>query len=663
MPDKQLHVAAYAAGASLAAITLVYVFAPTFFMDGDSAMNTTSRKRSVIGLSNPANDCFINSVLQSLTGLGELRVYLAREKLRLARDQLEGERPRPHTIEEEKALDLQNEIVTQGLKDMLDALNERPIYKKTISAGAFISHLEKAFRQRISRQQQDAQEFLQVVTERMGEEYAAARKLRRKRRRAQLGAPMDALTNGISKLSAVQESDVASNLEEREKVERIVATDAEEELENHDDNDDENDEDFPFEGKMESQVECETCHFKPKPTISAFLSLTLHVPETSTTLNSCFDKVFQTEYIDDYICDKCRLEHAIAVRAAELSKTSGAEKLAQLSSDLSKLKEAFEKDPEVMPKGVELPDSKTAPKRRISRATRISEFPRILLIHLSRSVFSQHYSSTKNMAKVNFPERLPLGGLLNQKTYKLLGVVTHKGTHNSGHYESFRRQNLYMPFSTPNNLNPGGAFSQNGSPIGTPNLRATSLDVPRSSIDQISARAPSPLGHKTKTGDEEISPSSSLPSLSPSTSSLSSQSTRPASNSVSGRIPLNSTLTSPSDSRLSISNETPLAVSPPSSPEKTKRSSSILSRPSTTISLHRPSALRKRGKKEDNRWWRVSDEKIKDCKTSDVLGMQKEVYLLFYEVERPLQEDEANLGEQRHPLDQGEKSVVDLMST
>ena len=30
-----------------------------------------------------------------------------------------------------------------------------------------------------------------------------------------------------------------------------------------------------------------------------------------------------------------------------------------------------------------------------------------------------------------------------------------------------------------------------------------------------------------------------------------------------------------------------------------------------------------------------SDEKIKECKTSDVLGMQKEVYLLFYEMERP----------------------------
>jgi ubiquitin carboxyl-terminal hydrolase 16 len=45
------------------------------------------------------------------------------------------------------------------------------------------------------------------------------------------------------------------------------------------------------------------------------------------------------------------------------------------------------------------------------------------------------------------------------------------------------------------------------------------------------------------------------------------------------------------------------------------------------------SRLRRRRKPVD-RWWRISDEKIKECKTSDVLGMQKEVYLLFYEMEK-----------------------------
>ena len=39
---------------------------------------------------------------------------------------------------------------------------------------------------------------------------------------------------------------------------------------------------------------------------------------------------------------------------------------------------------------------------------------------------------------------------------------------------------------------------------------------------------------------------------------------------------------------------------------------------------------RRKGKKDD-KWWRISDDKIKETRTSEVLDMQKEVYLLFYQ--------------------------------
>lgn len=53
----------------------------------------------------------------------------------------------------------------------------------------------------------------------------------------------------------------------------------------------------------------------------------------------------------------------------------------------------------------------------------------------------------------------------------------------------------------------------------------------------------------------------------------------------------------------------------------------------TGVSDHAGKGKRK-GKKYGNLWWRISDEKIKECKTADVLGMQREVYLLFYELEK-----------------------------
>ena len=203
MQEKPLTIAAYAAGASLTAAALVYVFGPTYFLDDEAANPSRStRKKGIVGLSNPANDCFINSVLQALAGLPELRMYLIRE---LHRRKLDG--PSLYedidaAVEEEqkkdgkplpdwKLLGLQKGLITAGLKEVLDALNERPIYKKTISAQGFIRVVEEAFKTRVSRYQQDAQEFLQIVTERLGDEYHAGKKVRGQARKKHAVAAND----------------------------------------------------------------------------------------------------------------------------------------------------------------------------------------------------------------------------------------------------------------------------------------------------------------------------------------------------------------------------------------------------------------------------------------------------------------------------------------
>lgn len=618
MPDKPVTVAAYAAGASLAAITLFYVFGPTFFIDGENSYNTSSgRKKGIVGLSNPANDCFINAVLQDLAGLGDLRLYLIRELHRRkldGRDIYEALPPKDELKKGEKAeriKELQLGPVTKALKEMLDSLNERPIYKKTVSARGFIEALEVAFRTRISRNQQDAQEFLQVVSERLCDEYHAAVKARR-RGAAQMIKPTEVEVDDDALLvqpvggerRSLQDSDITVRIEDDPSNTETSTAEAK----NIGDNDSAYG--FPLEGQLESQIECQFCQFQYKPNPTSFVTLTLPVPQRSyATLSSCFDGLLKTEYIEDFKCDKCRLQHAVEVKMKAQARAKSEEEKGEIQENIDLLNEALSTNPEKAPERVELPESKHAPKRKIGRHMRITVFPKIIAIHLSRSIYDPRSSSTKNAAKVSFPERLPLGGILDQKWYKLLGIVCHKGSHNSGHYESFRRNHLYPPFSTPDVFRSYVAQSRPGS------VDASANPSPRlAAMRKQPDTSPSPLS---------ITPSTVETSPSVSSSSLSSPSTRPSSGSLVGQ------------------QQGPAPTSAPRSSfqsNNTKSAETSLSKtgssPSKPRTISEASRFRRK-KKSNDRWWRISDDKIKECKTSDVLGMQKEVYLLFYELERP----------------------------
>lgn len=633
MPEKPATIAAYAAGASLAAITLFYVFGPNFTIDGDESSNN-DRKRSIVGLANPANDCFINSVLQALAGLGDLRLYLIRELHRRALDGpevydlLPDPQDMPRNQKPDRIRELQQGTVTKALKEMLDRLNERPIYKKTISARPFIQALEYAFRTRISRNQQDAQEFLQIVAERLSDEYHAG--IRARQRMQKL---VDPSFDSGTPIQATQDPDDEKNQKESTEIEvriddksenglpAILSTKLKETDDEHS---------FPFEGQLESQIECQFCHYQYKPNKTSFVNLTLQVPQTSsTTLNSCFDGLLKTEYIEDFRCDKCRLQHALETKINERSRTHADGEREGIDMEIKRIKVALETDPEQPLDGVALPPSDLAPKRKIARHMRIVVFPKIITIHLSRSIFDQS-SSTKNAAKVSFPERLPIGGILTRKWYKLLAIVCHKGSHNSGHYESFRRNNLYPPFSTPDvfrSYAQSRVVSENPSTVPSPRITA------KNSTDQ----EPSSLN---------ISPAESSQSLSgttppsPATSQLpvpqSQDNPRPT---TSSRISFQSTR-SKSSSKLAPSSteQKETSRSPSLRLGKSKSSTSLSSvngaaRLSTDTSSGANSRFRR--KRKHDRWWRISDEKVKECKTADVLGMQKEVYLLFYEIEKP----------------------------
>lgn len=616
MPEKPATVAAYAAGASLAAVALFYVFGPNFTIDGDESTTNNGRKKSIVGLSNPANDCFINSVLQALAGLGELRLYIIRE---LHRRQLEGKEVYDAlpALDElsgsqtgEQVRQLQQAPVTKALKEMLDGLNERPIYKKTISARGFIYALEVAFQTRISRSQQDAHEFLQVVVERLCDECHAG--VNARKRAGRLLNPQGGLSPnpGPSEFDLKDQTRNNSVNSEAGSAANPILPNGSSEY------------GFPLEGRLESQIECQFCHYKYKPNPTSFVNLTLQVPQqSSATLSSCFDSLLKTEHIDDFRCENCELVYALGVRTQALKRARSEKEAQSVQREISLIKNAIDVDPETPPPGVFMPDSKEVPRRKIARYMRITTFPKIIAVHLSRSIFDLN-CSTKNAAKVSFPERLPLGSILDRKWYKLLAIVCHKGSHNSGHYESFRRNHVYAPFSTPDAFS---SYAQSRAPSRNPSV------MPSPRISPSQPQQQQQQQEQQKQSEFEPSPLNISSDASSTTGSTTTTTT-----STSSRLKTPSVSSLPLSPRLFPKQKRSSSITPSIRRRAGLSSSSRTESPSPHAKAEKSenSFLRRR-KRQDNRWWRISDEKVKECKTSDVLGMQREVYLLFYELERP----------------------------
>ncbi|OAA67576.1 Peptidase C19, ubiquitin carboxyl-terminal hydrolase 2 [Cordyceps fumosorosea ARSEF 2679] len=654
MPDKSATVVTYAAGASLAAAALIYVFGPTFAIDHDG---TSSKKKTIVGLRNQANDCFINSVLQALAGLSDLRIYLIRETHRRSIEDpaVYANLVQPGPDEDGsngggemplwKLQGLQDGLVTHGLKDILDHLNERPIAKKAISPFPFVRVLEVAFKQRISRQQQDAQEFLQIVAERLKDEYHAGQRARLHARSAvSLSASSSstgqsdnekeekqAVTNGASDGNTPSATSGANGNE----INSQSTSDTDSLLPNTTPSQVtqplplELEDGFPMEGKYESHLECQTCGYQTKPREETFCTITLAVPQVmSTSLSSCFDGIFKTEYIDDFKCEMCRLVQTVANLEHEVSRSTSESFKANALDSIAKLKEAIRTDPEKPPEGVDLGDLRYAPKRRIAKTTRMTIFPKILAIHLSRSIYGVGQMTQKNSAKVSFPEQLPLGGLADQHRYKLLGMVTHRGGHNSGHYEAFRRQNVPPHYPNQNTFMQSEVYSRTPTPLSTPLVHAKNVDSPAlstpdllspssstPSLNSVPAQAPRsvPSSFAAAVTPERGSPGSSGRDRDTDTSSL--RSVAASTKSALSRL---------ASGKLDGGSKT-------ASPSLRPQSQAAAAASSLAGSIRR--AKPKRAKQLD-RWWRVSDEKVREAKTGEVLSMQKEVYLLFYELEK-----------------------------
>ena len=490
MAQKPLTVFTYAAAASFAAAVLVYLLAPSFHSD-DSSIDFLTRKRKSVatGLVNPANDCFINSVLQALAGIDHLRYFLAEkddyDKSIRAESDATSSAPNgdceKRGSEPTKSQRRGPRDVPKDLKIMLDELNKVCDYKRNISARPFIRTLEDSIGQRLNRNQQDAQEFLQIILERLDSENVVG-------------------SNGCKNMQRAQYPAKSQS--------------------------------FPFYGETKALIECQTCHFSPnrRPDPMVMLHLTV-LQRATTSLDDCLDLHFKREIVSDYHCAMCHKTDLFGQYKRRLSKAVNEMDKARIEEMIRRIEHAISKAPEATIGDLSSLEDCSTPSTKIYRSLRITSFPPVLTIHLSRSMHDFGGTSLKNTAKVAFQEDLLIGGLLDRRHYRLQAMIAHKGSHSSGHYEAFRRQG-------PQPLEPVQYPEQTGD-----------LALIGSCSDSH--------GHEDAFSEKRSTP--------------------PA----------------------------------------------LLNR--------RDHGRRRRRKHDSNRWWRISDDQVRECTTADVLAMHKDVYLLFYE--------------------------------
>ncbi|KAK9459903.1 uncharacterized protein V1516DRAFT_665416 [Lipomyces oligophaga] len=423
--DRKLY--SYAAATIVIGSFALYVFMPSFwgksgsdYPEGSAGTGFSRNSRYVVGLRNEANDCFANSDLQALSSSPSLRAYLADPRFK----------------------DL---LLTESLNRMIQELNSPIVRPKAISPWPFLHVLESIFKARISRRQHDAHELLHLILQTIADEHEKKVK--------SMAGSIDEPT-----------SEAGSSIREY----------------------------LPFEGSTTDVIRCLECGNLSPPRTTDFIVLTLNVPQrSSTTLEECLATLFRSEVISDYGCVQCRLRalaQIVAQRAyapAEAIECS----IKQPDSVQRRKSTAEEEPPDYRedPAGYISylqrcdPNAELHPtiesqlpkqiKSKISRSTSLGVLPSMLILHLSRSIFS--HTATRNSCRVKFPEFLTLTtqgsgpdamkelikqlnssyesketsiGSSSSKTYRLASMIRHLGTHSAGHYECYRRKEMFKDY-------------------------------------------------------------------------------------------------------------------------------------------------------------------------------------------------------------------------
>ncbi|KAJ9075708.1 ubiquitin-specific protease ubp1 [Entomophthora muscae] len=389
---------------------------------------------TIYGLVNTGNTCFLNSVLQALSSSTYLYQYLMSSPIITQRlDSIE------------LALDIDEFPVTYALYQTISALNVVVDSPKAAYPTEVVNSLSDKMRI-TTYEQQDAQEFFQILSDAINEEENIVVQQGRSNSlldadvlRGLVGERLRREPGRLGGWPSVLAQGGAPNGRRD-----------------------------PLHGLLASRLSCVQCGYTAAIRHFAFNNISLSLPfRASCTLEECLLSYITIESLQDVVCRKCSLVATLAKAEAKCPSTSKPGKSRRKAKKAPKqtqsqivqhIKQALEYDIEG-----ELGPSITLERvvsHHCTKQVMFAKPPPVLCLHLNRSAYFPNGAISKNPCRVKFPEILDLapfcttGHLVlgpqsplsspepdpSRLLYRLQAVIVHYGSHSYGHFVTFRRK-------------------------------------------------------------------------------------------------------------------------------------------------------------------------------------------------------------------------------
>ncbi|KAI9297669.1 cysteine proteinase [Neoconidiobolus thromboides FSU 785] len=230
----------------------------------------------------------------------------------------------------------------------------------------------------------------------------------------------------------------------------------------------------PLNGLLASRLSCVQCGYTAAIRHFSFNNISLSLPfRNSCTLEECLLAYVTIESLQEVVCRKCSLNATLSKAISTLSSQKGVKHKdrnaeAKIQDRSSPMLRQIQELTEALKYDIERNLSKEIKVEKIvskhcTKQVMFAKAPPVLCLHLNRSAYFPNGSVTKNMCHVKFPEILDLspfcttGHLVlgpqsplsipeHTKTpsnlYRLQAVIVHYGSHSYGHFVTYRRKPL-----------------------------------------------------------------------------------------------------------------------------------------------------------------------------------------------------------------------------